>query len=323
MESSGIVVEEGSIDEQKEFFGKKFPLVLRVQGEQPDPSASLEYISSNKEELLQKLESHGAILFRDFGFQTAEDFNEVVVAFGKEELPYIGGAAPRTRVCGRVFTSNESPPSEPIPFHHEMAQVKTNPGFIWFFCLQAAVEGGATPICLSNVVYNEMVSKFESQVKKIAEVGLMYTRIIDKEDDAKSALGRGWKSTFLTDNQKEAEEKAAALGVEVIWEDGERMKTISRAPGIREGPNGPVFFNQIVAAYTGWKDSRNDNKAVKLGDGTDLDEDFVLYCRDFMEKISVDINWRNGDVLFVDNTQCYHARRSFIPPRKILASLSI
>jgi len=66
----------------------------------------------------------GAILFRGFDVNTAKDFNDVVEAFGFEELPYVGGAAPRTNVVGRVFTANESPPDQKIPFHHEMAQVR-------------------------------------------------------------------------------------------------------------------------------------------------------------------------------------------------------
>jgi hypothetical protein len=47
--------------------------------------------------------------------------------FGYKELPYVG-VAPRTNVdvVGRVFTANESPPNQSIPFHHGMAQVRTS-----------------------------------------------------------------------------------------------------------------------------------------------------------------------------------------------------
>ena len=34
-----------------------------------------------------------------------------------------GGAAVRTQITENVFTANESPSSEKIPFHHEMSQV--------------------------------------------------------------------------------------------------------------------------------------------------------------------------------------------------------
>lgn len=69
------------------------------------------------------LHQTGAILFRGFPLTSASDFNHFVEAFGFLELPYVGGAAPRTNVVGRVFTANESPPDQKIPFHHEMAQV--------------------------------------------------------------------------------------------------------------------------------------------------------------------------------------------------------
>jgi hypothetical protein len=34
----------------------------------------------------------------------------------------------------RVFTANESPSSENIPFHHEMAQTPHPPTHLFFFC---------------------------------------------------------------------------------------------------------------------------------------------------------------------------------------------
>lgn len=47
-------------------------------------------------------------------------------------------------------------------------------------------------------------------------------------------------------------------------------------PPIRKAPTSgqTVWFNQLVAAYTGWKDKRNDpKKAVTFPDGTPLDDE--------------------------------------------------
>ena len=63
-----------------------------------------------------------AILFRGFPLRTAQDFHDVIEATGLLGMDYIGGAAVRTQITSRVFTANESPPSEKIPFHHEMAR---------------------------------------------------------------------------------------------------------------------------------------------------------------------------------------------------------
>jgi hypothetical protein len=81
-------------------------------------------VRSEREARLEPLlRDAGALLLR-FPARTAADFDCAVDAFGYEELPYVGGAAPRTNVVGRVFTANESPPNQKIPFQHEMAQVR-------------------------------------------------------------------------------------------------------------------------------------------------------------------------------------------------------
>ena len=57
-------------------------------------------------------------------------------------MEYIGGAAVRKLIVGsenrmqdmQILTTNESPPSEPIRFHHELAQTEDYPDYISFFC---------------------------------------------------------------------------------------------------------------------------------------------------------------------------------------------
>jgi Taurine catabolism dioxygenase TauD, TfdA family len=113
------------LPQQRTFDGVPFPAVLSPN--QATPLRTIaefsDAIRAEKARVESLLKSSGAVLFRGFPVQTAADFNQVVEAFGYEELPYVGGAAPRTNVVGRVFTANESPPDQKIPFHHEMAQV--------------------------------------------------------------------------------------------------------------------------------------------------------------------------------------------------------
>ncbi|KAL0341967.1 UNVERIFIED_CONTAM: Clavaminate synthase-like protein [Sesamum calycinum] len=116
---------ETKIPHQRNYGGVVFPAVLSPEAVQSrNPSVLTVAVKEQKPWLDSLLHTHGAILFRGFdSLATASDFNDVVEAFGYEELPYVGGAAPRTNVVGRVFTANESPPDQKIPFHHEMAQV--------------------------------------------------------------------------------------------------------------------------------------------------------------------------------------------------------
>ena len=83
-----------------------------------------------------------------------------------------------------------------------------------------------------------------------------------------------------------------------------------------------TFFNQLIAAYRGWKDVRNDpSKAIAFGDGTPLDADGVAAAVELADELTYDLAWRRGDVALVDNFVAMHGRRPFTGTRKVLASL--
>lgn len=221
---------------------------------------------------------------------------------------------------------------------------------MFFFCEVEPGSGGETPIAMSHVVYERMREKHPDFVARLERHGLIYTRVLGEQDDPSSPIGRGWKSTFFTTDKSVAEQRlafipfvsnvlmytiietpsesidrAAKLGMKLEWlEDG--VKTImGPIPAIKfdETRERKVWFNSMVAAYTGWKDSRNDPvKAVTFGDGKPLPEDIIHDCLTILEEESVAFPWQKGDVLLLDNLAVLHSRRSFAPPRRILASLA-
>jgi hypothetical protein len=161
----------------------------------------------------------------------------------------------------------------------------------------------------------------------VEEKGVVYTRIIPKEDDPESPVGRGWKSTFQCQTKEEAIRAAAKLGVRLEWLPNGDVKTVSPVlKAVKElslVDNKKVWFNSIIAAYTGCGDPRNDpKKSISFGDGTYFKQDDIQTVVDIMEEIHVAIPWQKGDVMFIDNNQVMHSRKAnFTPPRKIMAYL--
>ncbi|KAK2654633.1 hypothetical protein Ddye_014489 [Dipteronia dyeriana] len=316
------------IPQQRSYNSIPFPSVLS-----PNPTTAApvsvfhltEIIKTQKPFLDSLLHKTGAVIFRGFDVKTAKDFNGVVEAFGYEELPYVGGAAPRTNVVGRVFTANESPPDQKIPFHHEMAQVPEFPSKLFFYCEVEPGSGGETPIVLSHVVYERMKERYPDFVEKLEEHGLIYTRVLGEDDDPSSPIGRGWKSTFLTNDKSVTEERAATLGMKLEWmEDGGVKSIMGPIPAIKydKSRQRKIWFNSMVAAYTGWKDARNDPvKAVTFGDGEPLPADIIYDCLRILEEECVAIPWQKGDVLLIDNWAVLHGRRPTNSTRRVLASL--
>lgn len=187
--------------------GNKFPFVLSAKPDSfKDVTEVASFVEQYREELLKLLLQYGAILFRDFPISDALAFDAFARAFKWTPLPYIGGAAPRRQVTDIVFTSNESPPSEPIPFHHEMAQVPKFPEHLMFFCEIPSKNGGETPIAYSPMIYERISKALPDFVEKLEEKQVRYTRILPDGDDPQSAIGRGWQSTYQTQDRSRAEE---------------------------------------------------------------------------------------------------------------------
>ena len=138
-----------------------------------------------------------------------------------------------------------------------------------------------------------------------------------EEDDPTSALGRGWKSTFLCDNKADAEKGLLAIGSKWEWQNDGCLRTTTKTlPAIKtdERSGRKTFFNAVVAAYTGWNDSRNaGERAVRLGDaaGSPIEPAFVRDAVAIMKDIQVAFQWQQGDILLLDNRTTMHSRNTF------------
>lgn len=88
-----------------------------------------EYFMRNNENIRKAASEHGAVMFSGFDIKSGEEWASVMYKSGIKQMEYVGGAAVRKLIVGneqrmndmQILTTNESPPSEPIPFHHELA----------------------------------------------------------------------------------------------------------------------------------------------------------------------------------------------------------
>ena len=60
---------------------------------------------------------------------------------------------------------------------------------------------------MSHVVYEKMKEKYPEFVAKLEEHGLKYIIVTGDEDHESAMAGRGWKSSYMTDDEKVAEQR--------------------------------------------------------------------------------------------------------------------
>jgi len=325
---SVLKVSSAAIELQQEQAGSLFPLALCCNSPGVSLDDSVRWVASNKDELLGQATSHGAVLFRDFPVRSAEDFDTFICALSIPNFPYQKSLSNAVRVnrTERVFTANEAPSEADILFHHEMAQTPIYPGLIMFFCEQPADEGGATQLCRSDWLYERLVVECPEFIRDCEQKGLQYTNVMPDQDDAKSGMGRSWRSTLAVDTKEAAEQRLGKLDYSFEWIDNGCLRaTTPKLPAVMEvSPGRKTFFNQLIAAYGGWKDSRNDpSNAIRHGDGSKLDAIAVQKAITLSEELSFEAHWQAGDVALIDNTIAMHGRRPFVGSRKVLASLSM
>ena len=120
--------------------------------------------------------------------------------------------------------------------------------------------GGATSLCRSDVLYERLKRECSDFVRDCEQHGLKYTNVMPERDDPASGMGRSWASTLGVTTREQAETRLKELNYSWEWlEDGCLRAMTPALPAVKElSPGRRVFFNQLIAAYCGWRDERND-----------------------------------------------------------------
>lgn len=230
-----------------------------------------------------------------------------------------------------VFTANEAPPDQLIPFHHELAQVADPPQYIFFYCDLPSETGGETALIDSTLAYRFVADHHPQFMEKLKAHGARYKRTLPAEDDKESPIGRSFYNAYQVDNKTELENKLDKIeGLEYEWQpDGSLTVITEPIPAVRmieQQHNHAIyqwtFHNSVIAAFLGWQDSRNDRmNAVCFGNNEPMDPKVLEDIAKFMDENKVSYQWQKGDVFALNNRLVMHSRNAFTGPRRVFAAM--
>jgi alpha-ketoglutarate-dependent taurine dioxygenase len=298
------------------------PLVLEPA---VDALSLTEWTSNNRDSIVQKLRTHGAILFRGFNPNSVEEFEQFLRLLVGDLLPYSYRSTPRSEVSGRIYTSTEYPAHQSIPLHNEMSYTREWPGMLGFFCVEPAPEGGETPIADSRRVFNLIAPAIrETFINK----GVMYVRNYGE------ALDLSWENVFQTSDRAEVEAYCRKTDIQFEWKDQDILRTSQVCQAVANHPQTgePVWFNQAHLFHVSSLDSTVRDSLLSLadgepprnayyGDGTSIEESALEQIREIYTKEAVVFGWQKHDILLLDNMLAAHGRRPFRGARKIVVGM--
>lgn len=298
-----------------------FPQILVNKTDLQSVDACAAWVQQNQSTLEASLRESGALLFRGFPINSAESFDQFSAAFDYPNFTYKESLSNAVRInfTERVFTANEAPKDVEIFLHHEMAQTPISPSKLFFYCHSAADQGGATPLCRSDLLFADFQEQMPDVANDFISKGLKYTTHMPAENDHDSGQGRSWKSTLSVETKEQAEAKLSELGYTWSWGQDDSLKaTTPVLPAVIDiGNDQNVFYNQLIAAYMGWRGVKEDpSSAITFGDNSAIPIEALELVVSLSDKYTFDLPWQDGDVALVDNYMTMHGRRPFSGDRK-------
>lgn len=301
----------------------QMPLVIEPNIEGLDLAV---WANSHAEFIESTLLKFGGILFRGFDVRGREDFDNFLHALPIQLMHYMEGATPRVELKEKVYSSTEFPPDQSIALHNELCYVTTWPMKIWFCCVQAAEQGGETPIGDVRRVFQRIDPKIR---QRFLDKGWMLLRNFG------DGLGIPWQSSFRVSSQAEAESYFRRARIECEWKGDNRLRTrqVRPAAAVHPRTGDTVWFNHIAFWHISSLEPTlremflSEFGEINLpyntyyGDGSPIEDSVAAELRAAYEEETVAFLWQEGDILMLDNMLIAHGRKPFAGARKVLAAM--
>jgi alpha-ketoglutarate-dependent taurine dioxygenase len=193
-------------------------------------------------------------------------------------------------------------------------------------CVKPAEVGGATPICDSHKIYEQIPENIRDKFERL---GVMYTRNY-------SDIDLPWTEVFQTDNKSDVEAYCEQNDIQYEWlEDGLRTKQINQAVAVHPVTGKKSWFNQAHLFHVSGLDPaiRDDIIALRgeenlprntyYGDGSPIEEKDLALIKQLYEENQISFPWQAGDLMLVDNMAFTHGREAFSGERKVLVGMAV
>lgn len=167
-----------------------------------------------------------------------------------------------------------------------------------------------------------------SIVARFREQGVRYIR------NSAAHLGLSWQTSFQTDDRRVVDDYCRGAGLTAEWRAGGSLRTTVVRPAIARHPatGEEIWFNQALLFHAasvprvvreglaGVGDEDAPSHAT-YRDGSPIDVATLAAIDTAYRQETVRVEWRQGDVVALDNMLVTHGREPFEGPRRVLVSM--
>ena len=259
-------------------------------------------LSVDRDIVVRLFKFNGAVLFRSFSFGV-ETFQALVKAYSSAQVSYPGSQRADVSHEGKVQTVDIGLRS--IPLHSELSHTPFRPDVCWFYCVKAAAQGSETILCDGSLLASSLPGSFLRQLERTR---LRYRRTTPIEFLMR-ILG-------TADAVSLCESLKAGPYDEYYEIRGDEVRQDFTAPALHipKFLRQPVFANNIIHNFRAGRPLLYPT----FEDGSIIPEDLIIGLRELARSCTLEIDWRDNDLLMLDNTRFMHGRRAVVDPQRTL-----
>ncbi|MFF4383662.1 TauD/TfdA family dioxygenase [Kitasatospora sp. NPDC001547] len=287
----------------------------------------VERVEDQRSTLRASLLEHGALLFRGFSVPDVTAFDSVVRGLSGDPLTYTERSSPRSAIQGQVYTSTDYPPNEEIFLHNENSYQQSWPMALYFYCVQPPATLGATSLAGTRGV----LARLDDSVREeFTRRGWQVVR------NFHPGIGLPWQHVFNTEDRATVEAYCAANGIESAWLPDGGLRTTAVRKAVHRHPvtGEEVWFNHAAFFHVTTLDEVIREGLLELfdepdlptntyfGDGGRIPDDVIAHVRDCYRAETARFDYREHDVLVIDNMLTSHGREPFTGSRRIAVAMA-
>jgi hypothetical protein len=233
----------------------------------------------------------------------------------------------RQRLGDEVYAAADWGPDREMCLHHEQGSGTEVPGRLILACLGASDSGGAVLLGDTHAVLDNLPAQL---LDRFQHEGWLLTR------NFRPRLGLPWSATFGTEDPAEVERYCAAWGIDCAWRRDGTLHTQTRRPAVVAHPEtGKACWFNDIAFFSQWSVPEVERGVLLgafgveglpfntgFGDGGQLTAEEWQAILDGYDKVLHRVDWRPGDVLFVDNARTAHGREPYTGTWNVAVALA-
>ena len=285
------------------------------------------WLTVHRDSLRAAATEHGALLVRGLGLNDRAYVAALFKYLATDLVAEREAFAPREVHPEGVYSSTNWPANQQMCMHHELSYTMEFPGLMFFACLTAPVNGGATAVADARALLRALPTEL---VERFAREGWILARTYNEE------IGASVADVFGTDDRATVEAYCRANHIEFQWQADGGLRTQQRRHAVVRHPKtGELcWFNQIGFLSEWTMESEVHEFLVDLygaeglpfntrfGNGDPIGRDVVQVLNDVYDAHTVREPWQDGDLMLVDNIRTAHSREAYDGPRDVLVALA-